>query len=79
MSLSPVVVMDPRIHIVGDSEQNHIIHKGAQRSTNYVQTADSYQLSVAPTQSSWSISPPSNQTIVAVSYTHLTLPTKRIV
>jgi len=64
MSLSPVVVMDPRIHIVGDSEQNHIIHKGAQRSTNYVQTADSYQLSVAPTQSSWSISPPSNQTIV---------------
>ena len=64
MSLSPVVVMDPRINVVGDTEQNHIIHKGAQRSTNYVQTADSYQTGVAPTQSSWSISPPSNQTIV---------------
>ena len=64
MSLTPVVVMDPRINIVGDSEQNHIIHRGPQRSTNYVQTADSYQLSVSPTQSSWSISPPSNQTIV---------------
>ena len=64
MSLNPVVVKDPRIDVVGDTEQSHIIHKGAQRTTHYVQTADSYQTGVAPTQSSWSISPPSNQTIV---------------
>jgi hypothetical protein len=64
MSLSPVLVLDPRIDVREDLEKNHIIHKGAQRSTNYVQSSDSYQLNVAPTQSSWSISPPSNQTIV---------------
>ena len=64
MSLTPVIVKDPRIDVVSDEEQNHIVHKGAQRSTNYVQTADSYQVGVAPTQSSWSVSPPSNQTIV---------------
>ena len=64
MSLSPIVVMDPRIDVRDDVEKNHIIHKGAQRTTHYVQTADSYQTGVAPTQSSWSISPPSNQTIV---------------
>ena len=64
MSLSPVIVKHPRIDVVSDEEQNHIVHKGAQRSTHYVQTADSYQVGVAPTQSSWSVSPPSNQTIV---------------
>jgi len=64
MSLSPVVVLDPRVDVRDDVEKNHIVHKGAQRATHYVQTADSYQTGVSPTQSSWSVSPPSNQTIV---------------
>ena len=34
MSLTPVVVMDPRVDIRDDVEKNHIIHKGAQRTTH---------------------------------------------
>ena len=62
--MQSVLVQEPRIAVRSDLEKNHVVLKGASRVTHTVNTADSYQLSVAPVNAQWSITPPSNQTIV---------------
>ena len=60
-----IAVMAPQLRVVPDSEQAHLIHLGPSRRTDNVLTAQSSQLSpAAPSQSSWTLSPPSLSTIV---------------
>lgn len=63
--MQSVIVTEPRVAVRSDAEKNHVVLRGASRVTHTVNTADSYQLGpAAPVNAQWSITPPSNQTIV---------------
>ena len=63
--MSIIRVIEPRCDIRSDVEQNHVVLGGSQRVTQQILSADSSQLLPAPPSTSqWSITPPSNQTIV---------------
>ena len=64
MSLKPILVRDPRVAVRTDNELNHVVHAGGSRTTQYVETSSSYQLAVAPVQTNFTISPPSDSTII---------------
>jgi hypothetical protein len=59
-----VNVKDPRLDISPEQDSLHVIHSGAQRLTISRNSADSYQLNSALVDASWSVNPPSNQTII---------------
>ena len=63
--MESIKVIEPRVDITHDVQKNHLITYGGSRVQHNTETANSYQLSPAqPTQSSWSVSPPSVKTIV---------------
>jgi hypothetical protein len=57
-------VYEPRVHVVADEKQNHIVLTGGERVTEQVNPADSWgSVGATPVQANWSIFPPSTQTI----------------
>ena len=63
--LKPVKVVEPRVQVVGDEEQNHIVLFGGSRVTEQVVVADSAQIAPAnPVNALFTINPPSTMTIV---------------
>jgi hypothetical protein len=59
-----VSVKDPRVSISPEQDSLHVIKTGSQRITYSRNTADSYQLNSALVDASWTINPPSNQTLI---------------
>jgi len=65
MSIKPVKVLDPRVNVVGDEEQNNIVLFGGSRVNEQIFTADSSQITPsAPVNALFTINPPSTLTIV---------------
>jgi len=65
MSVKPVKVLDPRVNVVGDEQQNHIVLFGGSRVNEQVFTSDSSQIKPsAPVNALFTINPPSTLTIV---------------
>ena len=63
--MQAVKVIEPRVNVKEDEQKNHIVLQGGLRYTEQIHTADSAQLSPSiPTQSLWTIYPPSTQIIV---------------
>jgi hypothetical protein len=63
--MNTISVTEPRMAVRSDVEKNHVVLKGASRVTPVTLTADSYQLGPSvPTNASWNVTPPSNQTVV---------------
>jgi hypothetical protein len=60
--LKTIRVVDPKVDILSDVQQNHIVLQGGQRVTEDVISANSWQ--TTPTNSLFTINPPSTQTIV---------------
>ena len=59
-----VSVKDPRVAISPEQDSLHVIKTGSSRITYQRATADSYQLNSALVDASWTVNPPSNQTII---------------
>ena len=58
--MMPIRVLEPRVDVKADVEQNHVVLQGGLRVTQQLHTADTASAS----QALWSIYPPSPQTIV---------------
>lgn len=62
--MQTVKVTEPRVDIKPDTLSQHVVYQGAQRVNEQVFAADSWgSVGAVPTQASWSVSPPSTQTI----------------
>jgi hypothetical protein len=65
MSVKPVKVIEPRVNVVGDEDQTHMILFGGNRVTEQIFTADSSQIAPSnPINALFTINPPSTLTIV---------------
>lgn len=60
-----VKVIEPRVNVRADTEQNHVVLMGGSRVTEQTNIADSWgSVGQTPVQAVWTINPPSTSTIV---------------
>lgn len=63
--MKPIKVIEPRVDVVSDEQQNHIVLMGGSRVNEQTFTADSSQVTpAAPISAIFTINPPSTMTIV---------------
>jgi hypothetical protein len=63
--METIRIIDPRVNIKEDVEKNHMVFYGGLRTTDQVNTADSWgSVGTTPVQALWTLNPPSTTTIV---------------